>query len=112
MKKNVIKTAIAAVCVVAAGMGGFKAYNVANQSQAAILLAENIDALSAGDGADGTDDGWEKVPAVNGKCDTGQVACSQGSYPLVQCWMNGDDCWRNDVLRRVKCGSVEHWCQG
>lgn len=29
MKKNVIKTAIAAVCVVAAGMGGMKAYNAA-----------------------------------------------------------------------------------
>ena len=46
MKKNVIKTAVAAVCVVAAGMGGFKAYNVANQSQANMLLAENIDAFS------------------------------------------------------------------
>ena len=53
MKKNVIKTAIAAVCVVAAGMGGMKAYNTANQSQADMLLAENVDALSAGDGADG-----------------------------------------------------------
>lgn len=49
MKKNVIKTAIAAVCVVAAGMGGMKAYNVATQSQADLLLAENIDALSDGD---------------------------------------------------------------
>lgn len=46
MKKNVIKTAVAAVCVVAAGLGGFKAYNVANQSQANLLLAENIDAFS------------------------------------------------------------------
>lgn len=47
MKKNVIKTAVAAVCVVAAGMGGLKAYNVANQSKAELLLAENIDAFSA-----------------------------------------------------------------
>lgn len=41
-----MKTAVAAVCVVAAGMGGLKAYNVANQSQADMLLAENVEALS------------------------------------------------------------------
>lgn len=46
MKKNVIKTAIAAVCVVAAGMGGMKAYNAANQSEANVFLAENVEALS------------------------------------------------------------------
>lgn len=49
MKKNVIKTAIAAVCVVAAGMGGMKAYNTANQSEADMFLAENVEALSSGD---------------------------------------------------------------
>jgi len=49
MKKNVIKTAFAAVCVVAAGMGGMKAYNTANQSEADLLLAENVEALTAGD---------------------------------------------------------------
>lgn len=45
MKKNVIKTAIAAVCIVVAGVTGMKAYNVANQSKASILLAENVDAF-------------------------------------------------------------------
>lgn len=49
MKKNVIKTAVAAVCVVAAGMGGFKAYNVAAQSETDMLLAENVEALSSCD---------------------------------------------------------------
>lgn len=49
MKKNVIKTAVAAVCVVAAGMGGFKAYNVTTQSEADMLLAENVEALSQTD---------------------------------------------------------------
>lgn len=44
-----MKTAVAAVCVVAAGMGGFKAYNAANQSQADLLLAENVEALSGED---------------------------------------------------------------
>ena len=44
--------AVAAVCVVAAGVSGMKAYNVANQSQAEMLLAENIDALSQGDYGD------------------------------------------------------------
>ena len=50
MKKNVIKMAVAAVCVVAAGMGGMKAYNAANQSEANMLLSENVEALSSGDG--------------------------------------------------------------
>lgn len=49
MKKNVIKTTVAAVCVVAAGMGGFKAYNAAAQSEVDMLLAENVEALSYGD---------------------------------------------------------------
>ena len=49
MKFFNVKTAIAAVCVVAAGFGGVKAYNAAAQSQADLLLAENIDALSDGD---------------------------------------------------------------
>lgn len=52
MKKNVIKMAVAAVCVVAAGMSGMKAYNAANQSEADMLLSENVEALSAGDGQD------------------------------------------------------------
>lgn len=46
MKKNVIKMAVAAVCVVAAGMGGMKAYNAANQSEVDMLLSENVEALS------------------------------------------------------------------
>ena len=46
MTKNFMKTAVAAVCVVAAGMGGLKAYNTANQSKADMLLAENVEALS------------------------------------------------------------------
>lgn len=50
MKKNVMKTMVAAICVVAAGMGGFKAYSFANQAQADMLLAENVDALSQSGG--------------------------------------------------------------
>lgn len=49
MKKNVIKTMVAAVCAVAAGMGGMKAYNVSNLSEADMLFAENVEALSQGD---------------------------------------------------------------
>jgi hypothetical protein len=48
MKKNVMKTMVASVCVVAAGMGGVKAYNAANQSRANVLLMENVEALSQG----------------------------------------------------------------
>ncbi len=47
MKKNVMKTMLAAVCVVAAGMGSFKAYNVANHSEENMLLAEDVEAISA-----------------------------------------------------------------
>lgn len=49
MKFFNVKTAIAAVCVVAAGFGGMKAYNNANQSESEMLLAENVEALSSGD---------------------------------------------------------------
>ncbi len=51
MKKNVIKMTFAAVCVVAAGVSGMKAYNATNQSEANLLLSENIEALSSGDGS-------------------------------------------------------------
>ena len=47
-KKN-IKMSVAAVCVVAAGVIGMKAYNVADQAKVNMLLAQNVDALSAGD---------------------------------------------------------------
>lgn len=46
MKFFNVKTAIAAVCVVAAGFGGVKAYNAAAQSETDMLLAENVEALS------------------------------------------------------------------
>ena len=50
MKKNVFKTMVAAVCIAAAGMGGMKAYNVSNQSETNVLLAENVEALCATEG--------------------------------------------------------------
>lgn len=49
MKKKSLKTVIAAVCVVAAGMGTYKAYNTTNESEGNMLLAENVEALSQGD---------------------------------------------------------------
>ena len=49
MKKNVIKMAVAAVCVVAAGVSGMKAHDAAIQSEADMLLSENVEALSRGD---------------------------------------------------------------
>lgn len=50
MKFFNVKTAIAAVCVVAAGFGGVKAYNAAAQSETDMLLAENVEALTATEG--------------------------------------------------------------
>ncbi len=49
MNKKVMKTAFAAVCVVAAGISGMKAYNIANESRTDLLLAANVEALSAGE---------------------------------------------------------------
>ena len=48
--KRKLKLALASVCVVAAGFGGMKVYNAANQSEADLLLAENVEALSGGEG--------------------------------------------------------------
>ena len=45
-KKKVMKTAFAAICVVAAGISGMKAYNIANLSKSDMLLAANVEALS------------------------------------------------------------------
>lgn len=70
MKKNVMKTMVAAVCVVAAGMGGFKAYNATNQSEADMLLSENVEALSAGD------DGYsQNLPGVRPDCHPRRGVC-------------------------------------
>lgn len=46
MKKKVIVTAFAAVCLVAAGVSGLNVYTVTNQSEVDILLTENVEALS------------------------------------------------------------------
>lgn len=54
--------AVAAVCVVAAGVSGMKAYNAANQSEADMLLSENVEAISAGDTND------PQCPFYGGKC--------------------------------------------
>jgi hypothetical protein len=45
--KRKLKLALASVCVVAAGFGGMKTYNAANQSEADLLLSENVEALSS-----------------------------------------------------------------
>ena len=44
-----MKTMLAAVCVVAAGVGGFKAYNAVNQPGMYMFIAENVEALTAGE---------------------------------------------------------------
>ena len=50
MKKKVIKSAFAIACIVAASVSGFKAYDQHDKNAAAnVLLAENVEALSAGD---------------------------------------------------------------
>lgn len=53
MKFKIVKAAFATACVVAAGMGCLKAYNVSDQSKESMLLAENVEALSEEDGDSG-----------------------------------------------------------
>lgn len=65
MKNNFMKTAVAAICVVAAGMGGVRAYNIANQSKADMLLAENIEALSGEEPGDVQHDTSDYAAAVS-----------------------------------------------
>ncbi len=80
MKKNVIKMAVAAICVVAAGMGGMKAYNATNQSEADMLLSENVEALSSGDGGE--------IPCryqPNGTCE-GRYATYFNQVRAFYCW--------------------------
>ena len=49
MKKNFIKSACAIACVAVASVSGVKAYNASNHSEASMLLAENVEALSQGE---------------------------------------------------------------
>ena len=46
MNRNLIKSAFAIACVVAASVSGIKAYNASNQSEASVLLMDNVEALS------------------------------------------------------------------
>lgn len=68
-KKKVIKTAIAAVCVVAAGLGGLKAYTSYTQVQESLafvnpLMAENIEALALVDTRTGSSNKTQKARIV------------------------------------------------
>lgn len=47
--KKLMKTMVAAVCMVTAGVGGFKAYNAVNQPGVYMFIAENVEALTAGE---------------------------------------------------------------
>ena len=47
--KKIMKTMLAAVCMVATGVGGFKAYNAVNQPGVYMFIAENVEALTAGE---------------------------------------------------------------
>lgn len=85
MKKKFVKTMVAAVCVVAAGVSGMKAYNAANQSEADMLLAENVEALSSGEIVDY----W--CAKTNNFYSTCQYACYTGAfynyeYNIRYCW--------------------------
>lgn len=99
MKILNVKTAIAAVCVVAAGFSGMKAYNVANQSEADMLLAENIEALSAGDNGESTCSAT--ADCISGGVKTGCVNCTghngncYSGYGYVTCDGSTSKCTYN-----------------
>ena len=106
MKKKLFKTAFATVCVVAAGMGCFKAYTASNQSESSMLLAENVEALSQSDGdkdvSGYTNRAWAKILDENGK----PIKEDWGKYGW--CWLEkcshvpgyNVDCILNDTRKR------------
>lgn len=88
MKKNVFKTAFAAICVVAAGMGAFKTYDKYNDSLAVadVLLADNVEALSQyeNDVADRDNTRVENKGDVTSKCACGtKKVYKNGAYVTV-----------------------------
>ena len=66
MKIKIVKAAFATAGVVAVGVSCFKAYNASNQSESSMLLAENVEALTAGDpaGAVITVGGWRMLRPI------------------------------------------------
>jgi hypothetical protein len=78
MKKNVMKTMVATVCVVATGMGGMKAYNAVNLSKTDMLFAENVEALSAGEVEVGT-----PIP-----CPEAPTHCRVAPHTYIVGWRN------------------------
>ena len=70
MKTKIVKTAFATACVVAAGMGCFKAYTAPSQSESSMLLAENVEALSKEDGDKGDDFSVCSGPSIYWKTGT------------------------------------------
>lgn len=121
MKKNVIKTTFAAVCVIGAGMGGLKAYNAANQSEADMLLSENIDALSAGDASNDYDYVYPKVkdarPVEMETSETHRIKAEAGvpglGKKLVK--IGGEYYYEWTVKKKYHCndcvkGNTYRWC--
>lgn len=120
--KQKFKLALASVCVVAAGFGGLKAYNAANQSETDLLLAENVEALSNDENTGSISDCekgghlYSNVGIFNGK--TIQVAHLGGSIDVKQhitykeCYaygtgelsgFNGIIDWKITSAEQVKC---------
>lgn len=101
MKKNFIKTVVAAVCVVASGMGGMKAYNAANQSEADMLLAENVEALSQNESKneskkDSKKDSKNDSPSV-------EIPCKYTGNPMDYCSFTGVDADGNTQPLQLQC---------
>lgn len=92
-----MKTAVAAVCVVAAGMGAFKAYGFANQSQADMLLAENVEALSQKDGdkVDNAKTNRDWVP-------TGRAVTARGFIGIIEICDRYDNHNENCILNDTR----------
>lgn len=93
-----MKTAFAAICVVAAGISGMKAYNNANQSRSDMLLAANVEALSYGDNFESPEQEYDAIrqcsfAAQNEKCSY----ISQGTMYSVDDYTSQQD--RSDAFK-------------
>lgn len=119
--KRKLKLVLASVCVVTAGFGGMKAYNAANQSETDLLLAENVEALSIGEGPESVSECggapiYSNVGVFNGKTiivtHFGESTDIKSHITYKECYadgtgelsgFNGIIDWKITSAEQVKC---------
>lgn len=96
--KNIFKATLAVAAIAAVGMGAYKTYSsyvAANMSEEDLLLAENIEAMAAGDNLSGQPVRvqaeklgycWKHFTNYDAQCST-----TAGCYPITVGWKKTDE---------------------